>query len=299
MVYFITGASSFIGIELCRYLTELGHTVIGVSRRQNGRLEELTHLGHFRVIQADMHNLVEKAKGLKSDVFIHLAWGGTSRMERDNPQIHSENVRLSKEFVRLAKLMRCQLFVDAGSQAEYGIVSGAITEDTVCHPVTEYGKSKLRMSRESKVLAMELGLKYIHLRIFSVYGEHDHEDTLIMTSLIKMRKGEPVELRGGGQKWNYLYVKDAARIITVLCVNALNDDSFRSEVYNVASNDTRRLKDFVSVMKRVCNSSSVLSFGGYNPEMDVNLDPDMTKTAGVVKPLTYWAFEDVIQKMVQ
>jgi nucleoside-diphosphate-sugar epimerase len=297
MTFFITGASSFIGVELCRYLSDNGHSVIAMSRRENEHLEEIKKDGHLQVFRADMLSLFDKAKGISADVFIHLAWAGTTHEDRNNPAIHEENVRLSLECVNLAKQMGCQLYVDAGSQAEYGIVPGVLTENTPCNPISAYGKGKLKMYQESAKLTKKLGLKYIHLRILSVYGENDHDETLIKSALKKLKANEPIEMRSGGQKWNYVYVKDAARQIAELSFYAVNDDSFHQEVYNIASNDTRLLQDFIKVMKSISNSSSDLSFGGYNPEKDVNLNPDTNKTSVIVKPLTKWRYEDILSKM--
>lgn len=297
MIIFITGASSFVGVELCRYLCDNGHQVIAMTRKENERLNAIAQDGRLQVFRSDMQNLVEKAKGVKADVFIHLAWAGTSHEDRNNPVIHEENVRLSLEYVRLAQRMGCQLYVDAGSQAEYGIVPGVITEETPCNPFSAYGKAKLKMYEESKVLTEQLGLKYIHLRILSVYGENDHPNTLIMSSLRKLKANEPIEMRSGGQKWNYVYVKDAARQIGELALHAMADDAFKCEVYNIASNDTRKLNEFVKAMRKICGSKSELHFGGYDPEKDVNLDPDMRKTESVVKSLAQAYFAKVIKDM--
>lgn len=299
MIFFITGASSFIGAELCRYLSDSGHNVIAMTRRPNEHLEEIERDGKLQVFRADMQSLSDKAKDVSADVFIHLAWAGTTHKDRNNPAIHKDNVLLSLECVKLAKKMNCQLFVDAGSQAEYGIVPGVLTEDTPCNPISAYGKGKLKMYQESSILTKVLGLKYIHLRILSVYGENDHNETLIMSALKKLKANEPVEMRSGSQKWNYVYVKDAARQIAELSIHALNDKDFHQEAYNIASNDTRKLQDFIIAMKKIANSSSELSFGGYNPEIDVNLNPDTKKTAAIVKPLTNCVFEEMIKTMIQ
>ena len=298
MTYFITGASSFIGVELCRYLSDNGHSVIAMSRRENEHLEAIKMVGHLQVFRADMQSLFEKAKDLRADVFIHLAWAGTTHEDRNNPAIHEENVRLSLECVNLAKQMGCQLYVDAGSQAEYGIVPGVITEDTPCNPVSAYGKAKLQMYRETSDLAKRIGLKYIHLRILSVYGENDHPNTLIISSLKKLKANEPIEMRSGGQKWNYVYVKDAARQVAELSIHAVNDETFHQEVYNIASNDTRKLQDFIIALKEITGSASEMTFGGYNPEKDVNLNPDTKKTVAIVKPLTSHVYEEVIKTMI-
>ena len=294
MKFFITGASSFIGVELSRYLADNGHQVVAMSRRENEQLNDIAIKGNLQVLYADMQNLMERTIDVKADVFIHLAWAGALLGQRDNQELQEGNIRFSLECVELSKRMGCQLYVDAGSQAEYGIVPGVITEDTPCNPIVAYGKAKLQMYQKTCDLTQRLGLKYIHLRILSVYGENDHPNTLIISSLKKMKNNEPIEMRSGGQKWNYVYVKDAARQIAELSIYAVNDDSFHQEVYNIASNDTRKLQDFIIAMKAIIGSASELSFGGYNIEKDVNLNPDTKKTAAIIKPLTEWEFENVI-----
>ena len=297
MVFFITGASSFIGVELCRYLTDNGHQVIAMSRRENDDLNAIASDGNLSVFRADMQSLFEMAADIKADVFVHLAWAGTSHEDRNNPAIQADNVKNALECVNLSVRMGCQLYVDAGSQAEYGLVPGVLTEETPCNPITAYGKAKLRMYHETRELTQQLGLKYIHLRILSVYGENDHPNTLIISSLRKLKNNEPIEMRSGGQKWNYVYVKDAARQIGILALHAIVDNNFRSEVYNIASDDTRKLKEFVEVMKKILGSESELRFGGYDVEKDVNLNPDVKKTEEIVNPLTEYDFEAVIGKV--
>lgn len=299
MVFFITGASSFIGVEICRYLSDNGHQVIAMSRREKDDLNAIASDGNLRVFRADMQSLFEKATDVKADVFVHLAWAGTSHEDRNNPAIQADNIKNALECVKLSERMGCQLYVDAGSQAEYGLVPGVLTEEIPCNPITAYGKAKLQMYNDTKALTAQLGLKYIHLRILSVYGEKDHDETLIKSCLRKLKKNEPIVMRSGGQKWNYVYVKDAARQIAELSLHAIGDNSFRCEVYNIASEDTRTLSEFVEVMKSICGSKSELSFGGYDKKKDVNLDPDVKKTKEIVTPLTGFIFESIIGKMIQ
>lgn len=297
MNFFITGASSFIGVELCRYLADNGHQVIAMSRKENEQLNDIAKSGNLQVLYADMQNLMERAKDVQADIFVHLAWAGALLGQRDNQELQEGNIRFSLECVELSKQIGCQLYVDAGSQAEYGIVPGVITEDTPCNPVSAYGKAKLQMYQKTCELTQKLGLKYIHLRILSVYGENDHDETLIKSALKKLKANEPIEMRSGGQMWNYVYVKDAARQIAELSIYAINDKDFRQEIYNVASNDTRKLQDFIIAMKEITGSASELTFGGYNIERDVNLNPDTNKTEAIVKPLTEWKFEKVLAKI--
>ena len=178
MRFFITGASSFIGIELCRYLSDNGHEVIAMSRRANEHLEEIAKDGHLEVFSADMHTLPELVKDVKADVFVHLAWAGALLGQRDNQELQEGNISFSLECVKLSKRMGCQLYVDAGSQAEYGIVPGVISEDTPCNPITPYGIAKNCLRQLTEVLCKQKNKKFMWLRGFYIVGNSKYGSSI-------------------------------------------------------------------------------------------------------------------------
>lgn len=57
------------------------------------------------------------------------------------------------EAMQSASLMRCRLFVEAGSLAEYGIYNTIITEESPCQPVSEYSKAKLAVKEAGTKLS--------------------------------------------------------------------------------------------------------------------------------------------------
>ena len=75
------------------------------------------------------------------------------------------------------------------------------------------------------------------------------------------------------QDWNYLFLDDASRALLFLL------EKGTAGVYNVASNDVRRLKDFVLAMRAVLCSSSELHFGARpaNAEGAADLRPSVKK----------------------
>lgn len=294
MVFCVTGATGFVGLALCKALISSGHRVIAVARRSHEVLEELASTGLLSIHRSDLQLLVMSSADLQADVFIHLAWIGTQRKDRNDPLVQAENIPVSITLIELAQKMGCRLFVDAGSQAEYGIVRGRITEETPCQPVTAYGKTKLKIYRESLEACGRMCMKYLHLRLFSIFGPGDHPDTLIMTALRVLRAGDPLTLRTGEQAWNYLYVADAARIIMILCEAAIQDPCFHAEVFHVASEDTRPLREFVQAMKDTLASESVLRFGTHISPETVSLDPSMDKTRSIVVPFYLVPFEEAI-----
>jgi nucleoside-diphosphate-sugar epimerase len=298
MKYVITGASGFLGVDICKELLRQGHQINAVCRKESKGLDNLPKNDRLSVVWADLNHLNDILSQVDSaDVFIHLAWQGTVSGGRFNPELQAENVQNALTAMRVASKIGCKLFVDAGSQAEYGTVTETITEETPCNPFSDYGKAKLQVWNEGKELCKELGLKYIHLRIFSVYGENDHPYTLVMSLIQKMLKNEPMDLSPCTQNWNYIYSEDAAKLVVGLCNYANSEQGFVAEVYNIASDDTRLLKDFVERMKELTHSTSTLKYGAIAPANYVSLQPSINKTMKAAN-IQFTPFDNVIRKII-
>lgn len=297
--YVITGATSFLGRKLVQRLLAGGNTIYAICRNHGKAVQMLGDNRNLIILECELSRYEQLAEKIVSaDVFIHLAWDGTDHGGRNMADVQRQNVLHCQEALRQAISIGCQLFVEAGSQAEYGILQAMITEESPCKPFSEYGKAKLEVCRNGFDTAEKGSIKYLHLRIFSLYGEDDHPWTLVMSCVQKMLHNEPIDLSACTQNWNFLYVDDAARQIEGLIDNAVSNPNYRHEIYNIASNDTRVLKDFVLSMKNVCHSSSLLKFGEVVPEHLISLNPNVSKTANVVGTIDTVKFENVIHRIL-
>jgi len=299
MIYIITGATSFIGVELCKLCLEKGDFVYAVCRKKSQKQTDFPLSTHLKVIYLDMAEYKRLPSLISNaDIFVNLAWKGTTHEDRDTVEIQNENIEYSIDAFHAASVIGCKLFVESGSQAEYGIVEGRISEHTSAHPFSEYGKAKLKMKELGFQLSEATRVKYLHLRIFSLFGENDHPWTLIMSCVDKMLRNEDVDLSSCTQMWNFLYVKDACRQIYLLSLYALKEESFVHEVYNIASNDTRPLKEFVENIKKLTHSYSKLNYGVINPKQMVSLNPIVIKTETTIGLLGEYTFNQVINKII-
>lgn len=299
MKYVITGATSFIGIELIRLLLAKEEDVFAVCRRDSNSIGEISQ--GASIVKAEMaeydrlHDHIPEA-----DVFINLAWGGTGHDGRNVADVQQENISNTINALKVAYKMGCKLFVEAGSQAEYGSTMENQMESMDCNPFSEYGKAKLKVKEECFKLTEEMdGMKYIHLRIFSTYGENDHPWTLVMSCIDKMLRNEAVDLSPCTQNWNFIYSQDLVKILYNLCKNAINTKDFIHEIYNIASDDTRVLASFVKRMKKLCNSNSELNFGAVTPQNLVSLQPDISKMQKDSGFTSFSSFDNIIYKIIQ
>lgn len=294
MKYVITGYTGFLGGAIAGAIlaAQRGDCIFAVCRR--------THYGNIVFpknvipIWADMDEYANLDKHIPSaDVFIHCAWKGIDSIQRNNKEIQQMNVKFSLNAILASARMGCKTFVMIGSQAEYGITNEIQTEDMICKPVSEYGRAKLDILSLGMQMAGYLNISYIHMRIFSLYGPKDHPESMIMQSLKKMQKNERIELTSCLHNWNYLYVENAAEIITHL----LDISNLKSDVFNIASNDTRPLRDFVNEMRIITGTCSEIDYGAVKSQRYTTLNPSIEKIKKYYTP-SFITFEDGIRKII-
>lgn len=237
------------------------------------------------------------------DAIIHFAWDGVGSKGRENPEIQEQNLLMSKGFYQWGLQNGVKYFLFAGSQAEYGRGTRENPE-----PVSAYGKAKLSFSRyglsggrvvedsafpkqcfrsfdDKEEAEQEKAMKFLDLRIFSVYGVGDHETTLVHTLVQAVLAGRSMDLSPCSQMWNFMEARDLARAIAFLL-----EGGFGSGTYDLCSQNSRPLKDYVLEIenlgkaflekkegKTLSTSSSLLRFGerASNAEGPVDLKPSI------------------------
>ena len=141
----VTGATSFLGAALVRRLLAEGWGCRVIVRPESRGLAALP-VGHpgLRVIRGDCGAPEDwQAEVQGCECFFHVAWDGIGAAGRADVGIQRRNVEMAKACLRAAAAEGCGRFVFAGSQAEYGVCDGEITEATPCAPRIEYGRGKL------------------------------------------------------------------------------------------------------------------------------------------------------------
>lgn len=269
----ITGASSFIGMQLARKMEDRGWQVIAVIRDKR-RIVDFSRKTQTLVLSLTDYVYLGDFVG-PCDCFVHLAWNGTRGTSRLDAALQQANLEHSIRGVQSMLKAGCKRIVTAGSQAEYGPHAECISEGSSCCPNTEYGKAKLKFYEEAYHLCQSHNVVCIEPRFFSLYGPEDYKDTMIISTLQKLLKNEECPLTQGIQMWDYLHVDDACDALAALCMG----EHIPGGVYNFGSGDVRPLKDYILEMDQICGGNGKLRFGAvpYPKTGMVSLWPDVSK----------------------
>ena len=268
----ITGATSMIGLALIKCALEEGHEVIAVVRPGSAGVANIPRSGKVNVTECDMSEYESSFGNDRCDLFFHLAWDKTVASGRDDTDVQLKNLRGSLDAVKLAKSWNAHSFVGVGSQAEYGLLKGKADSHTPTDPTSGYGIAKYSAGKMSALLCKQLGMKFCWSRIFSSYGEHDRDFTLIMYLIRTMLNGDPPELTKCEQTWDYIYAEDAARALLAIGLKGID-----GRTYNIGSGECRSLKKYVTDVRDSIDPGIELKFGvkDYYPHQQMFLCADI------------------------
>lgn len=294
----VTGPTSMIGLATIKECIKNNVSVLAIVRENTTRLERLPKSDLIKIVYCNIDKLDTidtNTLDTDYDVFYHFAWGHTAKSERDNPLMQEQNVRYTLDAVKLASVLGCNKFIGAGSQAEYGMCEDVRTENTLENPVSSYGISKYSAKMLSSRMCSQLGMVHVWGRIFSVYGPHDNEGTMLNYGIDCFIKGEIAKFSSATQMWNYLYEDDAGTMFYLL-----GEKNVESGVYCVAGKNSDVLRNYIECMKNEFGVDANCEFAPVdtaikNLGLEVKIDKIVNATGFVPKI----SFKEGIQRMIE
>ncbi len=228
MVYFVTGASGFIGKQLVPLLREQGH------KAYTTQFDPATFLN------------------LEPDVCIHLAWRGYAGSGGAEENLRS--VRFGLKTLEDMAELGCKRFVGIGTCFEYAPANERLSEDAPLAPSGTnpfYSRCKLLFSEIAEHYCASVGMSFAWARIFNCYGPGEAPERLIPSVMRAAEAGEVVQLTGGDQVRDYLHVADVASALAVIASSDITG------AVNVCSGVGTRVEQIA----RLAAPEAVLSLG--------------------------------------
>lgn len=299
----VTGGTGFLGRNMIRHLSEEGYAVYAIIRPDSKNKMLLPKREGVVPVQCSLSDIENNKEldGREYDAFYHFAWAGVNRDEIDNDLVQKRSLETSLEALKAAIKLNCGCFLFAGSRSEYGPLKETFREDAECIPQVAYGRAKMEFGNRARELCRGTNTRYIHARIFSVFGVDDHPWSLIYTAVTRMLQNKPMDLSSCLQRWNFMDVRDMADLLLTFQRKRDQISPEDSGIFNVATSDIRPLREFVEEIYHITGSKSELRFGAYQQAADSALSilPNMTKVENTFGWKHKISFSRGIQDMVK
>lgn len=270
----VTGATGCVGSAIIRRGLAKGFDVTCIVHQGSKRLSNIPKDEHLSIVECNLADYASLQLEGTYDAFIHLSWEKTFGTSRDDAVVQTRNIQYTLDACKLAKRCGCHVFVGAGSQAEYGVQSVDLTPDLLVKPESGYGIAKYAAGKLSALLCNNLGIRHNWVRILSVYGPNDGENTLISYVIRELKEGHSPELTKCEQIWDYLYADDAADAILAIAENGLD-----GKTYPLGSGNGRKLSDYIEDIRQLINPAIHVKYGAkdYYPHQPMYLVADITE----------------------
>lgn len=244
----ITGATGAVGTALVRELIRNDIETLVLCRAGSKRNNQIPQhpLVNVKYCSLDQLASLENETGKQYDVFYHFAWDGTTGTARNDMLLQNQNVRYALDAVEAAARFGCHKFIGAGSQAEYGRVEGVLKPDTPAFPEMGYGIAKLCAGQMTRERAHQLGMTHNWVRILSVYGPNDGAQSMVMSTINKLKNNEVPQFTKGEQMWDYLYSDDAGRAFQLIGERGID-----GKTYVLGSGKARPLAEYIEDIRNI------------------------------------------------
>ena len=256
----VTGGAGFVGSHLVDSLLDQGHQVTAldnfdpfyarVRKEQNIALHRTSP--RYALVEADICDLAQLRACIPRDVDViaHLAAKAGVRPSIEQPLEYQDvNVRGTHHLLEVARERGIGQFVFASSSSVYGVNPRVPwrEDDSVLAPISPYASTKVSAELLGHVYSHLFGIRFIALRLFTVYGPRQRPDLAIHKFASLMLEGQPIPLFGDGStRRDYTYVGDVVAGIRA----ALDYRESMFEVINIGNNRTVTLLEMVDSLAR-------------------------------------------------
>jgi ADP-L-glycero-D-manno-heptose 6-epimerase len=270
-MYIVTGGAGFIGSAMVWQLNRMGVDDILVvdNLATSEKWKNLVGLKYADYLHRDEFHkyLVREHDPFRTDGVVHMG-ACSSTTERDADFLMENNYRYTQLLCRFC-LNHGARFVNASSAATYGDGSQGFSDDhqgiESLRPLNMYGYSKQLFD----LWALRGGIldHIVCLKFFNVYGPNEYHKDDMMSVICKAHKqiGETGQMKlfksyrpdypHGGQKRDFVYVKD--------CVNLmwwLLEHPEANGVFNVGTGQARTWVDLATAVFRAMDKEPDIGF---------------------------------------
>ena len=291
MKILLTGGLGYIGTSLINKLTK--HQLIICSKNKKNNLQSFNHVT-FEFVDIKSDNFLEIAKKHKPDLLIHLASITGLKNCEDNPsEAFETNVYGTFNVVKACELNKIKLIFFSSREVYGKTLDVKSKEKDPLLPTNVYGITKMLSESIIKNSGKNNNLDYIILRLTNVYGPRGNEKgpNKIIKNAVKNKK---IEIYGGKQIINFIYIDDVVNLISVL----IDKNHISQEVINVGSKNSLSVNDFSKLVEQSLDFDiTIKHISKQNVENSI-FRPDVNKIEEALQFTTKTEINDGLKKTI-
>lgn len=221
MHFVVTGGAGFIGSHLTEQLLIEGHSVTVIDNLNTGKLKNLPKHPHLKLLLKNILDCQPEDFTQPINGIAHLAATPSVTQSWNDPlEAHHNNLSAIMPVLLLCQALNIPKLVFASSAAVYGNTTPLpISEEQQTAPISPYGLQKLVSEQYANLFAQKLGISFIALRLFNVFGPRQDSNSpysgVISIFTKALQKGLPITIYGDGkQTRDFIFVQDVAAAFT-------------------------------------------------------------------------------------
>ncbi len=258
MKILITGAAGFIGSNLCEYMLEKGHKVVGFDNFATGHAHNLNAFkaeSNFSFIEEDIRDLKTCLKATQNiDYVLHqAALGSVPRSLKDPITSNEVNINGFLNIIEAARQNKVKRFIYAASSSTYGNSKVLPkVEENIGKPISPYALTKYVNELYAEIYSSIYGLETIGLRYFNVFGRRQDPNgayaAVIPKFVGQFLKGESPIINGDGTfSRDFTYIDNVIQM-NELAMTTSNREAI-NQVYNTAVGDRISILEMAELIR--------------------------------------------------
>ena len=264
-----------------------------------------TSTSSFELVEGDLadDSTYKKLKFLigdnSIDAIIHLAAKAGVRPSIEDPiGFQRAGVNVTQNLLEFAKDEGIKQFVFASSSSVYVVNPNFpwSESDGVLQPISPYASTKVSCELLGHVYSHLYGIRFLGLRLFTVYGQRQRPDLAISKFVRLIEAGEPIPVFGDGStRRDYTFIADIVEGI----LGSLHYQSSNYEVINLGSDQPVTLSQMIETIESVVGKQAIIDRLPQQPGDVPQTWADVTKAGELFgyKPTT--SFKRGVEKFVE
>lgn len=254
----VTGATGFVGSNLCRKLIEENWEVSIISRKGSNysNLKDIKKKLNIFEYDGNIETLIEFFKENNGDVVFHLASLFIAEHNiKDVDRLIESNLKFGLHVLESMKESKIKLLINTGTSWQH-----YNNEDY--NPVCLYAATKEAFEKLIKYYVEAENIKAITLKLFDTYGENDKRPKLINLLNKFADEGTELNMSLGEQELDLVHIDDVVEGFIKAYEYLIENKRLNYENFGIATGRAIQLKELINTFENVSGKKIKINWGG-------------------------------------